>query len=248
MKYRSHLAVGITVISALIGWSLAQTLPTHSWDEAKAREIALTISNGWKFSPGQFQTGAATNLQHRVYAVLPFDVPGTPRQLVLIATAPPGETCHACTPVSGGVMFALKAGTWQVLHVEPDIHNLGSFGKPPNAHLSRLGPAKPAVEFHIDSMTQGYQTSSVSFVAEVGEQLREVLSFVTSESNEGGAPPDETYSWQANLEVSNSIHQGFADVVVTSSGTKPLEDGQTVRPYSATTTYRFNGEAYTKVE
>src|SRR5215470_18659405 len=80
MKRRSYLATGITVIGALIGWSLAQTLTTPHWDEQKARDIALTIANGWKFSPDQFQTGGTTNLQHQVYAVLPFDIPGTPRQ------------------------------------------------------------------------------------------------------------------------------------------------------------------------
>src|SRR5215470_7717644 len=103
MKCRSHLAVGITVIGTLIGSSLAQNLPTRNWD--------------------------AANLQHRVYAVLPFDVPGTPRQLLLIATAPPNETCHACAPVTGVVMFELKDGTWRVGSAQPDIGNLGTFGR-----------------------------------------------------------------------------------------------------------------------
>src|SRR5215475_14085290 len=135
MKCRPYLAVGIAVIGTLIGSSLAQNLPTRNWDEAKAREIALTISNTWKFSPGQFQTGDTANLQHRVYAVLPFDVPGTQRQLVLIATAPPNETCHACAPVTGVVMFELKDGTWRVGSAQQDIGNLGTFGRPPNAHV-----------------------------------------------------------------------------------------------------------------
>jgi len=249
MKCRSYLATGITVMGALIGWSIAQTLPTRNWDEAKAREIALTIANAWKFSPGQFQTGTATNLQHQVYAVLPFDVPGTRRQLVLIATGPPNETCHACAPVTGAVMFELKEGTWRVEYAQPDIGNQGTFGRPPNARLRRLGPAKPAVEFELHSMAQGYEGSQVTLVAEINRGLREVLSIATGESNEAAAmPPEQTFKWQAAIEVSQTIHQGFADILVKSSGTKPAENGNHIVPYSATDTYRFSGEAYMKVE
>jgi hypothetical protein len=241
--------IGIPVIGALIGWSFAQNLPTRNWDEAKAREIALAISNTWKFAPDRFQAGTATNLQHRVYAVLPFDVPGTPRQLLLIATAPPDETCHACAPVTGAVMFELKDGTWRVDYALPDISNEGTFGRPPNARVRRLGPAKPAIEFELDSMAQGYEGSGVTLVAEVNRDLREVLSVATGESNEAAAmPPEQTFRWRATIEISDTIHHGFLDIVVKSSGTKPAENGSDILPYSATDTYRFDGEAYKKVE
>jgi hypothetical protein len=249
MKCKSYLTAGITLIVALIGCSVAQNLPTRNWDEAKARDIALTISKTWKLSPDQFQTGQATNLEHRVYAVLPFDIPGTPRQLVLIATAPPNETCHACAPVTGAVMFELKDGPWRVEYARADIGNRGTFGQPPNAHLRRLGPTKPAVEFELDSMAQGYAGSTVIFVAEVNHDLREVLSVATGESNEAaGMAPEQTFKWQATIEVSATIHQDFADLVVKSTGTKAAEDGNNISPYSATDTYRFNGEAYVKVD
>ena len=247
--FRSRLPVGIAVICVLIGGCFAQSLPGHNWDEAKAREIALTISNSWKFSPNQFQTGNADDLQHRVFAVLPFDVPGTPRQIVLIATAPPNENCHACAPVSGAVTFELKDGTWRVEYAQPDIGNLGTFGRPPDARVRHLGPAKPTVELEVDSMAQGYAGSTVSLVAEVNHDLREVLSVATGESNEAAAmPPEQTVRWRAAIDVSQTIHQGFPDIVVRSSGTKPAENGTDISPFSASETYRFNGEAYTKVE
>ena len=249
MKCRSYLAVGITVFAILIGDSLAQNLPTSNWDETKAREIALTIANTWKFSPDQFQTGNGTNLEHQVYAVLPFDIPGTPRQLILIATATSKETCHACAPVTGVVMFELKHATWRVEYALQDIGNLGTFGRPPSAHLRRLGPAKPAVEFELDSLAQGYEGSNVTLVAEVNRDLREVLSVAIGESNEAAAmPPEQTFRWQATIDVTQNIHQGFADILVKSSGTKAAENGTDILPYSATDMYRFNGEAYAKVE
>ena len=249
MKCGSYLATGITVIVALIGSSLAQDLHTPNWDEPKAREIALTISSTWKFSPAQFQTGNASNLEHRVYAVLPFDVPDTPRRVVLIATASSNETCHACAPVTGAVMFELKDGTWRVQYGLPDIINLGTFGRPPNAHVRRLGPAKPAVEFELDSMAQGYEGSSVTLVAEVDHHLKEVLSLAIGESNEAaGMAPEQTFRWQATIEVSQAIHHGFANLTVKSTGTKPAGNGNSISPYSATETYQFNGETYVKVE
>ena len=146
-------------------------------------------------------------------------------------------------------MFELKDGTWRVEYAQPDIGNQGTFGRPPNARVRRLGSAKPAVEFELHSLAQGYEGSRVTLVAEVKGDLREVLSIATGESNQAAAmPPEQTFKWQATIEVSQTIHQGFRDIVVTSSGTKPAGSGNEIVPYSATDTYRFRGEAYQKVE
>jgi len=95
------------------------------------------------------------------------------------------------------VIFALKDHSWQAVYDQPHVTDLGAFGKPPNAHVRSLGPAKPAIEFELSSMAQGYLGSSVTFVAEVNHKLREVLSVATGESNEAaGMPPDQTFSWR----------------------------------------------------
>ena len=147
------------------------------------------------------------------------------------------------------MIFALKDHSWQAVYDQPHVTDLGAFGKPPNAHVRSLGPAKPAIEFELSSMAQGYLGSSVTFVAEVNHKLREVLSVATGESNEAaGMPPDQTFSWQATVETSASIHEGFADIIVKSSGTKGEENGTDIHPYSASATYRFSGEVYKKVK
>jgi hypothetical protein len=61
-------------------------------------------------------------------------------------------------------------------------------------------------------------------------------------------PPEQTFRWLAKVEISQSVNEGFADIVVKSTGTKPAENGQAIRPYSESTTYRFNGEVYKKTE
>ena len=247
MKYRSWLAIGIALTVLLSACSRAQNAAPVKWNEAKARETALAISKRWKFSPDDFQESA--ELQHNVYAVLPFDLPGTPRWILLIATVPPGNTCHACAPVTGAVIFALKHAAWQAVYDQPHVIDSGSFGKPPNPSARNLGPSKPAVEFDLGSMAQGYEFNSSTFVAEVNHKLQEVLSVPTGESNEAtGAEPEQTFRWQAKVETSQSFHEGFADIVVTFSGTKAVNDGSVIRPYSGTWTYRFNGEVYTKAE
>jgi len=247
MKHRSWLAIGIALTVLLSACSRAQNTTPAKWDEAKARETALAISKTWKFSPGDFQESA--ELQHNVYAVLPFDLPGTPRWILLIATAPPGSTCHACAPVTGAVIFAIKDNAWQAVYDQPHVIDSGSFGKPPSPSARNLGPLKPAVEFDLGSMAQGYEFSSSTFVAEVNHKLQEVLSVPTGESNEAsGAEPEQTFRWQAKVETSQSFHEGFADIVVTISGTKAFNNGSVIRPYSGTWTYQFNGEVYKKAE
>jgi len=247
MKYKSWLAIGIALTVLLTASSRAQNAAQAKWNEAQARETALGISKRWKFSPDDFQESA--QLLHNVYAVLPFDLPGTPRWILLIATAPPDNTCHACAPVTGAVIFALKDAAWQAVYDQPHVIDSGSFGKPPSPGARNLGPSKPAVEFDLGSMAQGYEFNSSTFVAEVNRKLREVLSVPTGESNEAtGAQPEQTFRWQAEVETSRSVHEGFADIVVTFSGTKAVDNGTMIRPYSGTWTYRFNGEVYKKAE
>jgi hypothetical protein len=247
MKYKSWLAIGIALTVLLTACSRAQNTTPAKWDETQARETALAISKKWKFPPDDFRESA--ELQHTVYAVLPFDLPGTPRWILLIAIAPPGSTCHACAPVTGAVIFAIKDSAWQAVYDQPHVIDSGSFGKPPRPSARNLGPSKPAVEFDLGSLAQGYEFNSSTFVAEVNHKLQEVLSVPTGESNEAtGAQPEQTFRWQAKVETSQSVHDGFADIVVTFSGTKAVENGSVISPYSGTGTYRFNGEVYTKVE
>jgi hypothetical protein len=247
MKYRTRLAIGIALTVLLSACSRGQNAAPVKWNEAKARETALAISTGWKFPPDDFQESA--KLQHNVYAALPFDLPGIPRWIVLIATAPPGSTCHACAPVTGAVIFAVKDGAWQPVYDQPHVIDSGGFGKPPSPSARNLGPSKPAVEFDLGSMAQGYEFNSSTFVAEVNHKLQEVLSVPTGESNEAtGAEAEQTFRWQAKVETSQSFHEGFADIVVTFNGTKAVADGSVIRPSSGTWTYRFNGEVYTKAE
>jgi len=247
MKYRTWLAIGIALTVLFSACSRGQNAAPVKWNEAKARETALAISTGWKFSRDDFQESA--KLRHNVYAVLPFDLLGTPRWILLIATAPPGNTCHACAPVTGAVIFAVKDGAWQAVYDQPHVIDSGGFGKPPSPSARNLGPSKPAVEFDLGSMAQGYEFDSSTFVAEVNHDLREVLSVPTGESNEAtGAEREQTFRWQAKVETSQSFHEGFADIVVTFNGTKPVDNGSVIRPYSGTWTYRFNGEVYTKAE
>lgn len=248
MRYLYRLAIGIVLIGVLTGWSQSQSSPKTNWDDAKAREAALAIAERWNSSE-DFEPSAAKNLRHDVYAVLPFDIRGTPRWILLIAIAPPDNNCHACSPVTGAVIFALKDGSWQSVYDQPHVTDLGTFGEPPNAHVRNLGPARPAIEFELGSMAQGHMGSSMTFVAEVNQKLREVLSVATGESNEAAElPPHQTFSWKATVETTASIHEGFADIIVKSSGTKGDENGENIRPYSETETYRFHGEVYKKLE
>ena len=220
------------------------------WNEGRARDIALAVSRSWQFSDAKdFHGSPALDLQRTVYAILPFNRGGEPGWLVLMAVIPHNQTCHACAPVTGGVVFSRKDGVWSAGYDQSHIVSLGAFGQPPKARVQALGAAQPAVAFEMESMAQGLAATTLTLVVDVQGQLKEVLSLETAESDEGaGLPEDQTYKWQATVEASSSAASSslteFPNLVVKFSGTKVAEGSQKAWPYMATSTYRFSGGAY----
>jgi hypothetical protein len=216
------------------------------WNETRARDIAIEASRAWQFSDAKdFHGTPAVDLQRTAYSVLPFDHAGEPSWLVLVAVIPPKQTCRACAPVTGGVIFTRKGVAWQAGYDQSHIVSIGANGQPPKVRVQNLGPALPAVAFEMVSMAQGLEATTLTLVADVQGQLREVLSLETEESNQAaGLPETETYKWQANVERSSSSQAEFPDIIVKFSGTKPAEDGQKARPYTTTSVYRFSGGVY----
>lgn len=238
---------------ALCACSPAQSARSFrgDWNEGRARDISIEISRSWQFSDAKdFHGTPAIDLQRAVYSVLSFDRAGESRWLVLLAVTPPNQSCRACAPVTGGVIFTRKDGAWEAEYDQSHIVSIGANGQPPKARAQSLGPGQPAVAFEMASMAQGLQATTLTLVAEVQGQLREVLSVETQESNEAaGLPESQTYKWQANVEPSPSSNTDFPDIVLKSNGTKPEEDGQKAKPYSTTSIYRFSsGGVYRLVQ
>jgi hypothetical protein len=252
MRSTSWLAIAVAVSCALGACSRAQNPRSFNgaWDENRARGIALEISRVWQYSPDKdFQGTSVADLQRKVYAVLPFDRVGTPRWLVLLAMIPSSQTCHACAPVTGGVIFARKNDGWEAVYDQSHIVDVGAYGKPPTAREQKLGPGTPAVAFEINGMAQGYEATNLTLVAEVQDQLRQVLSIDTYASNEAaGLPEEQTFTWHATVEASSSSKSEFPDLIVKCSGTKPTGEAQQIRPCSETSIYRFNDGAYRLVK
>jgi hypothetical protein len=217
-----------------------------NWDDAKARETALSVASSWQFSgDSDFGGVSVAQLERNAYAILPFDKGGTSRRLVLVAVSPPDYTCHACSPVTGGVIFIGKDGGWEVGYDQKKIVSLGASGQPPKARLQQLGPAIPAVAFEMDSMAQGYAATSLTLVSEVEGKLKAVLSLETAESNEAaGLPENQTFQWHATLEFIPSSNGKYPDIRVKSTGTKQTGEGKPLQPYSSTVTYRFSDGTY----
>lgn len=252
MKHASWLVISIAMSCALCACSPAQSARSFrgDWNEVRARDISIEISRSWQFSDAKdFHGTSAFDLQRNVYSVLPFDHAGESRWLLLLAVTPPNQNCHACAPVTGGVIFTRKDGAWEAGYDQSHIVSIGANGQPPKARVQSLGPAQPAVVFEMASMAQGFQATTLTLVAEVQGQLTDVLSIETQESNEAaGLPEAQTYKWQANVEPSPSSKTDFPDIVVKSSGTKAEEEGQKAKPYSATSVYRFSGGVYRLVK
>jgi hypothetical protein len=246
------LVISIALSCALCACFIAQNGQSSvrsfsgDWNEARARDIALEVSRSWQFSEAKdFHGTPAADLQRTVYSVVPFDHAGEPRWLILLAVIPPNQTCRACAPVTGGLIFTRKNGAWQAGYEQSHIVSIGASGQPPRVRVQSLGAARPALAFEMASMAQGLEATSLTLVAEVQGQLKEVLSIETSESNAAaGLPEAQTYKWHAIMEASSSSQVEFPDMVVKFSGTKPTEDGRKSRPYTTTSIYRFSGGAY----
>jgi hypothetical protein len=217
-----------------------------NWDDAKARETALSVASSWQFSgDSDFGGVSVAQLERNAYAILPFNKAGASRRLVLVAVSPPDYSCHACSPVTGGVVFIGKDGGWAVGYDQQRIVSLGANGRPPKARLQQLGPAIPAVAFEMDSMAQGSEATNLTLVSEVAGKLKEVLSLETAESNAAAdLPENQTFHWQATLEFVPASNGQYPDIRVKSSGTKEAGEGKPSQPYSSTVTYRFSNGNY----
>ena len=218
------------------------------WNEHKAAEIALQIARSWTAGGQQCSEGASEKpCQSEVYAFLPFHKVGVQRWLVLVSQPPPDNNCHACSPVTGGIIFTRKGKAFEADYDQPEIVSFGGWGNPPQARVQALGPGKPAVVFEVDGMGQGYAGKTLTFVAEVDGKLKRVLSLQVAGSNEAADLPEEqTFRWDSLLEFDPREDGGYSDLRVKSSGTKEVEESGTprVEPYSSTVTYRFEDGIY----
>jgi hypothetical protein len=218
------------------------------WNEPKAAEIALQIARSWPMTAREYSRAVSGKQpQSEVYACLPFDKNGVTRWLVLVSQSPPDNDCHACSPVTGAVIFTRKGNVFDADYDQPEIENMGGWGKPPQARFQALGLGRPAVVFEIDGMGQGYAGKTLTFVTEVDGKLKKVLSLQVAGSNEAAdLPEDQTFRWDSLLEFTPRPDGGYSDIRVKSTGTKEVEISgtQQVRPYSSDVIYRFDDGAY----
>ena len=242
------LCVAVSCVGARSPAQSAQSF-SGDWDENNATEIALQISRSWRSAtPDHIQGAPEKATQSDVYAFLPFDKSGVTRWLVLVAQSPPDYTCHACAPVTGGVIFTRVRDGFEADYDQPKIISLGAFGKPPQTHVQNLGHGRPAIAFEMNSMAQGYATTTLTLVTEVEGKLKKVLSLETAASNEAAAlPENQTFKWRAALEFVPGPNPQYYDIRATSTGTREIKDGPNagkVRPQSSTVIYRFSDGAY----
>lgn len=218
------------------------------WNEHKAEAIALQIARSWTASAQQNSGSASEKPRHNeVYAFLPFNKVGIQRWLVLVSQSPPDNNCHACSPVTGGIIFTRKGEAFDADYDQPEIVSLGGWGQPPQARLQALGAGKPGVVFEVDGMGQGHAGETLTFVAEVDGKLKRVLSLQVAGSNEAADLPEEqTFRWDSLLEFDPRLDGGYSDIRVKSSGTREVEESgaQRVEPYSSTVIYRFEDGTY----
>ncbi len=213
-----------------------------AWNEAQARVVALAVAKSWQFPA---DPDIQKDRQASVYAVLPFDQVGVPGWLVLVAVVPASFTCHACAPVTGGVLFTRKGEVWQASFDQAHVLRLGANGRPPGARSESLGPNQPAAAFEMEAMAQGYQGRMLTLVSLWQGKLTEVLSLQTQADNgAAGLPEAETFHWQAHVEVLPVSNAGYFDLRLTYSGTKPSVEGNKLSPYTGSTVYRFRDGSY----
>lgn len=93
---------------------------------------------------------------------------GDKETLVVYCSAPPDYECHACAPMVGIAHFTYDNGAWNVTANQPNITEIGSYGKVAPNDVVSLGPHAWGVAFYPDYMAQGYYNQHLVLIAPNG--------------------------------------------------------------------------------
>jgi hypothetical protein len=168
--------------------------------------------------------------------------PKNPNACFVFASISEDGDCHACHPTISIYELMKNEKGWRRTFEQRAALNtdtIGAWGKAPAPELIELNG--PAFRFDdVGMMTMGDVSNSITLVAKVAGQFREVLSLQTHEDN-SGAPEEDPYKWDADVEFVKKAN-GYPDIKAKYSGTE--KNGKKIQQINKPELYTFDGEQY----
>jgi serine/threonine protein kinase len=174
-----------------------------------------------------------------------FKQKGNLRAFVILSTSLVGFSCdewdgmasHADAGHCDGALFESIDGNWNCLHIATKVANGAEYGAPGIiGDWEQFGPENICIPISWYWMGQGVQSSGVTLVGNVGDQIVKLTSFDTSSDDSGN---DGTTCHEVKMELSKVIGKPFYQLKTTiyDCHLKPIE---VVNEYS----YEFLNNRY----
>lgn len=182
-----------------------------------------------------------------VFASDPFQGDGATKRFVLVSYANSGD-CHACGLSIGGAVLAQAPNGWELKSWANGVTTLGGFGQlGGEAKAIALGADHPAAFVRTHYMGQGEEDQHGTLFAVVSRKVSVVWDAALGTDDSGTLQCENDKSkcskWSADLNILDTMTDGWADIGLTAKGTSLQDDGSIVDVNRADT-LRFNGSMY----
>ena len=211
----------------------------------------------WKPTKGELDRFNFYNniqtLYSKAYFTKQFQQNGTDRYFVITRTAPSKADCADCVPVLGGAVFTKVGEEWRLDSQSKALTRTGLHGELSGGRTIKLSADKTGVLFHWKAVNDGIAEEGDLLIAETSAGLKEVFSMVTGGNNrkqceDTGRYEDDPSCWaySSKLEFVTNPESKMADVRVTTTGNKPVENDEIV-PIKETKRFVYSENAYRPV-
>lgn len=215
------------------------------WDKALACAIALQkIEDADWPSIGIHETPDHVSIN--VYSLIYRD--GKEGRVLVYASTPLGNDCHACAPYLSFFEFDKVIGGWDLSTFSIAAVQDGAWGEPPMIAVQLIADARYGVLLKSSDMAQGWGVTTLKIYTKLGDSFDEVLELMYEQHNPDGL------GWKSELAFRPSAAP-FYEIDVRRSGNlmKFLEGPDRYREGVAdwsgnvrpADTLRFDGRRYT---
>jgi hypothetical protein len=159
------------------------------------------------------------------FANLPYRDEVSEKRLILYSLSE-GD-CHACSARIAGILVSkplnksIIDGTWKVDLSSNKICNSGSWGKPGNANIVKLGKSKYALAFYEGYSNMGETAELIDMYSIEPKEIKKILRLQTYYSFAGQSEADANSNKHVNILYStvNDNQKEYYDIKAKSIGT-----------------------------
>lgn len=177
------------------------------------------------------------------------------RMLLLTETLARGkegwESCHACSPIVGAAMFMEVEGDWYIEALRKDLDEIGSWGEMPPHQLVQIGPQAWGARLDYGSTNQGITEGGMELIGIAKDRFEVLADVETNFSNTGmffeGEEAEGAYEYDSIITFEPGNNPEYWDMIVTTSGRKPLGEGEEIVEFETVRRFTLSGKAYQEV-